>query len=77
MNEVKLHSTDWKFGGKNVVEWSPISPPAYVRDKSKMGVSNFGVLAQIWDVGTNLKIQGNRFFNLYKEKGIHLLGLLW
>ena len=36
--------------------------------KIKKGVSNFGVLTQIWDIGTSLKIQSNRFFNLYKEK---------
>ena len=32
-----------------------------------MGVSNFGVLAHIWDVGPNLKIQSNSIFNLDLE----------
>ena len=41
---------------------------ACVPEKMKMGVSNFDVFAQIWAVGTNLKIQSNRNFNVDKEK---------
>ena len=33
----------------------------------KMGVSNFGVSTQIWDLGPNLKIQSNRIFNVDKK----------
>ena len=33
----------------------------------KMGVSNFGVSAQIWALGPNLKIKSNRIFNVEKK----------
>ena len=41
---------------------------ACVPEKRKTGVSNFDVFAQIWAVGTNLKIQSNIIFNVDKEK---------
>ena len=42
------------------------------------GLSDFGVLAQIWAVGPNLTIQSNRIFNVDNEKvfTLNLLGLL-
>ena len=33
----------------------------------KLGVSNFGVSAQIWALGPNLKIQSNRIFKIDKK----------
>ena len=68
--------TQLKIGGKKLVKWALNSPPACVHKKIKMGVSNFGVLAQIWSVGPNFKIQSNIIFNVAKEN-VHLLGLLW
>jgi hypothetical protein len=39
-----------------------------VREKRENGVSDFGVLAQIWAVGPNLTIQSNSIFNVDNEK---------
>ena len=36
--------------------------------KRKMGASNFGVMAQIWAVVPNWKIQSNSNFNVDKKK---------
>ena len=39
-----------------------------MREKRKMGVSNFGVLAQLLAVGPNLNIICNGIFNLDNKK---------
>ena len=39
------------------------SPCACVGKMRIMSLSDFGVLAQIWDVGPNLKRKSNRIFN--------------
>ena len=44
------------------------SPRAGVREKRENGVSDFGVLAQIWAVGPNLTIHSNSIFNVDNEK---------
>ena len=46
------------------MDWALNSPPTCVRKKRKMGVSNFGLLAQIWAVGPNLKIHSNIILNV-------------
>ena len=41
-----------------------------------MSVTNFGVLAQIWAVGPNLKIQSNSIFNVGKDDSLVRIALI-
>ena len=39
-----------------------------MREKRKIGVSNFGVFAQIWSIGPNFNLQSSSVFNVDREE---------